>query len=593
MPSTLALPFALVNLLLIAGALVASRRELSGLLPRSRDERRALLAVFILALVLRAANPYRDVLWLDEWYILGQADGLVHHHINAFCIQGRMGDCQRFSSNEGIGYPLLLSLASSLLGYSNLAVRVVGVLSGTITVVLVYLIVRLLARDHRSALLAALVLALLPMHVRYGVTLRLTVTSVLTECLAVLGAALHVRTGRTSAGWLAAASLAFHMTVRKENPVAIVPMLVLYWWGRDRDVRPSPIPWIVGLVLLTPHIAEYFDLTMGYSDFFKPLIVHNALVVDPPGERLGISVLVRNVDYVLYWLNGYFHPFLFTALAALGLAALVRRPCSLLPLVVLWWSARLVVFLVHDIPYYIPRYMLGLSVPFAVACGLGARSLKRPQRHIVAALVLSGLAHLPFAYSDMYGLQLDAGVRTALYAVHLALPVAILVWAAGKAGGRERHLLAGAAIAGAVLVATFYPRVNIGDGVPPDVRDYLTFEERTVSQWRDGVGPECYVVASVPVRAERLWGRRVVHVESFVLTPDTRDHLLRDVTALTESGKCVYLYNSAGWVSPFDALADGPLILEQVESVALPPEWNKAFGATTNLSLYRVGQAGG
>jgi len=577
MPSPLALPFALVNLLVIAGALVASRRELSAYLPNTVSGRRALLTVLFLGLVLRAVNPYHHLLWLDEWYPVGQAEGLVHHRLNAFCVRGRMGDCQQFATFDGIGYPLVLGLTSSILGFTELAARTVGVLGGTLTIALVYLLVRILFRDHQSALWAALILALLPMHLRYGATTRLVVLSVLTECLTVLGAALHVRTGRSSAAWLTAASLAFHMTVRKENPLVLVPLMMVYWWGRRKGVRYSPVPWIVALVLLTPYVAGWFEMSMGYNDVT---------------DRLGTSSLARNLDYVLYWFNGYFTPFLFTALAALGMVALAGRSSTLTLLVTFWWSARLVVFLLHDFMFFVPRYMIGLSVPFAIACGLGARTLTCSQRSIATAILLSGLAYLPFAYGDMFGLQLDAGARAILYAIHLLLPVAFLLWAAGRAGGRERRLLAALATIGAILIVLLYPRVAVGDGIPPDVRDYLALEERTVARWRNGVEPSCHVVASVPVRAEHLWGRRMVHVESFFLLPTTGEELVRVVIALVDRGECVYLYDSQGTANARDALAGSSLSLERIDTVPISLKWVEAFGASTELALYRVGPAG-
>jgi hypothetical protein len=416
------------------------------------------------------------------------------------------------------------------------------------------------------------------MHLRYGVTTRLVVLSVLTECLAVLGAALHVRTGRSSAGWLAAASLAFHVTVRKENPLALVPLMIVYWLSGRKGVRPSPVPWIVALVLLTPYVAGWFEMSMGYIDVT---------------DRLGTSSLRRNLDYVLYWFNGYFTPVLFTALAVLGIIAFAVRSGPLVLLVTLWWSARLVVFLIHDFMFFVPRYMIGLSVPFAIACGLGARSLTCSQRSIATAILLTGLTYLPFAYGDMFGLQLDAGMRAILYAAHLVLPMIFLLWAAGRAGGRERRLLAVLAAGGAVLIVLLYPRVTVGDGIPPGVRDYLALEERTVARWREGVEPSCHVVASVPVRAEHLWGRRMVHVESFFLLPTTGEELVRDVTALVDRGECVYLYDSQGTANARDALTRSHLDLEQIDSVPLSLTWVEGFGASTQLALFRVGPTGG
>ncbi|MDP6626738.1 MAG: glycosyltransferase family 39 protein, partial [Methanopyri archaeon] len=241
MPSPLLVPASLLNLLVLGVALVASRRQLAALVPRGRRERDALLLVLALALLVRVANPFRPLPWMAEGFYADQTEGMLIYRLNGICSTGEMvesrrpfslflplgerGMCRQFAVFYPSGYPFMLAIASSLLGFGTAVPRVLGVLGGTLTVALTYLLARALTRDDRVALTAALVLALLPMHVRFGVKMLSEVFSVLVEVLAVLAAVVHVRSQRSTLGWLVASALAFHITVRRENPIAAIPIL--------------------------------------------------------------------------------------------------------------------------------------------------------------------------------------------------------------------------------------------------------------------------------------------------------------------------------------------------------------------------------
>jgi hypothetical protein len=583
MPSPLALTFALANLLVLAVALAASRRELADRFPRSGRKRRALLLILLLAFGVRSLNPYRPVPRMDDTFFRDQAEGLVHHHLNVICALGEMGDCQRFGGFKSIGYPLILSLAYVLLGFSDVAARLIGVVGGTATVACVYLLMRQLDRDHDEALVAALVLALLPMHVRFASVTLAEVPSVLTECLAVLAAVVHVRTGRSALGWLAASSLALHVTVRVENPLAIVPMLVVYWWGREHvRTRPSPLPWLVALVLVVPHFADLGVTTYGDQ---------------PISTRMDPMSITANFHYVEYWFNGYFNPYLFTALALLGCIAMWCLPPPFARLVAAWWGVRLALHLLHTFGAFVPRYMLPLSVPFAMACGAGARGRSLAAGSVVAAVLLSGAAHLPFAYAPVFGLELPAGTRSLLYALHLAIPMGILMCAAWMARGRERAVLFATIAAGALLVPTLYPAVTVTDGAGRLMREAISLEGRTIEEWEHLVGRECYMVVIAPGHTRSAWGRRIVadsrgksgESPRSVLNVDAE--LREDVASLLAKDHCVYLYEQVwekGNEPSTSLMMHGSFRLETIEYLTAPMEFAGEMTVFKGLALYRV-----
>lgn len=581
MPSPLALPVALANLLLIAGALAASRREVARVLPSCRFMRRELLLVLILAFAVRAVNPYRPLNWNDEWFYQDQSLNLAVNRLNVFCIFGQLEDCQRFAMFNPIGYPVMLSLASTFLGHSGVAILAVGIVAGTLSVGITYLIARLLSREHRTALFAAIVVALIPMHVRYAMVSSPMVVTVLFEGMAVLGALLHARTGRTAPGWLGIMSLAFAVTVRREAPLALIPMALVYLVTSSR-ARPSALPWIVALVLTAPHFGDWDEYNWNQ--------MHNESVSEHESilHRVHPRHVVNNIHYITYWLDGYFQPFLFTALALIGWASWRHLPRGYAALTLGWFATRLTIYLFHSYPVFIPRYMTSLTIPFAIAAGAGASALSLPTGPLVAGLVLSGLLHLPFAFAPLYGLELPGATMSVLTLLHIAVPAAILLWMALRTTGRERSMAGTALVACLVLMTTFYTTNMTTDGLPKTYSTAFQLEREAIDGWRTLVAPDCVVIVPRPIPYRVLWQRSLLMLSSHLPMPETVAILHDDVRTLLDDGTCVYIYETQrGQDTAFLMLHDS-FRLEPVGRVPLPDEVAGITEFYRELALYRI-----
>ncbi len=582
MPSPLALPAALLNLLLAAVALIASRRQLAAALPGYPSGRRILLLVLILAFGVRVANPYEPLMWNDEWFYHDQAESLMIDRLNTFCTFGEPGACRDTAMFYPIGYPLVLSLGMAVTGSADTAARLLGVLAGTATVAVAYLLARLLLRDECAALTAALIIALLPMHVRYAVEVRPDVLGALAEGLAVLAAVLHVRSGRDAPGWLAALSFAFAAMVRREALLVLVPVAVVYHWGSRHGVRPSLFPWALAFVLLIPHIAETPER------FWNQMYTESVAEYDGVARRVHPRYVLENLHYITYWVNGYFQPYLFTALAFIGIAALSRLPAPIGSLTVLWFVTRIAPYLFHSYTVFIPRYMLALSVPYALMAGAAVTVLSWPTGVLKTGLLVSGLLHLPFAYSRMFGLELPYGVRGPLGIVHGLVPLALLVWGARHAIGRERRATAVALLVGLVLLPMLYPNVEQADGLIPPFHRTFYLESSTIEGWQVLVGEDCFVVVPSPVPYRALWQRPLVMRTSHLALPDTVAGLHDDVAGLLAEGACVYLYETQRVPDIDGRMMHDSFVLEHQGLVIVPTNDAKATGMLQELSLYRV-----
>ena len=582
MPSPLALPAALLNLLFAAVALIASRRQLAAALPRAPGGRRALLLVLVLAFGVRAVSPYEPLMWNDEWFYHDQAESLMVDRLNTFCTFGEPSTCRSPAMFYPIGYPLALSLAMSMTGSVGMAARLVGVLAGTATVAVAYLLARLLVRDDRAALTAALVIALLPMHVRYAVEVRPEILGVFAEGLAVLAAVVHVRSRRDAPGWLAALSFAFAAMVRREALLVLVPVAVVYHWGDRRGVRPSLLPWIVAIALLVPHIAETPER------FWNQMYTESVMEYESVTLRVHPRYVLDNLHYLTYWVNGYFQPFLFTALALASIIALPRLPAPVGTLTALWFVTRLAPYLLHSYTMFIPRYMLALSIPFALAAGAAVTLLSWPTSVLWAGMIVSGLLHLPFAYSPMFGLELPYEVRGPLGIVHGLVPLAILTWGARRAAGLERSATTAMLVTGLVLVPMLYPHVDRADGLIRPFHRTFNLESSTIEGWRVLVGEECFVVVPNPVPYRALWQRPLVMRASRRALPATVAQLHDDVAGLLDDGACVFLYETQQVPDIDGRMMHDTFVLEQLGHVPVPVIDAEATGMLQELSLYRV-----
>ena len=530
---------------------------------------------------------------MAEGFYGDQAEGIVVYRLNGICSLGKivenrlpfslflpMGErdvCRQFAVFYPSGYPFMLAIVSSLLGFGGAAPWMRGVLGGTLTVALTYFLARVLSRDYRVALTAALVLALLPMHVRFGVKMLSEVSSVLVEVLAVLAAVVHVRSQRPALGWLAASSLVLHITVRRENPLAVVPIMVIYLWGRRKGFKPSVLPWLVALALLVPHAMDWSELTFGYMDIPR---------------RVNPVYYLHNLNYVSYWLDGHFQPFLFTALAMLGVATIHRAPSSFVALVTLWFIVRMAPYILHEpittATPVIHRYMINAMVPYALLAGAGSRSLCSSRGHLVAVLVLSGLAHLPFAYGPLFGGELAEGTRTLLRIIHLALPVLVLGWAALLGGARYPRRLGALAVSGLILVTVLYPLADPVDDLSAPIRDANELGTRIADDWRSLVGDGCYVAAAQPMRSRMLWGRYPVVPGSDSGLSGIEATLDEDVRTLLGRGECVYLYDTSQGTAKTSSVMRQDFKLELLARESIPPALVEAAGDVRGHALYRV-----
>jgi hypothetical protein len=381
--ATLEVAAVVVALWLSAALAVAGRRAALRALRRvPRSAWAIVLALTLLAAAVRLASPERYGIHGDEWWIMEQGRSALLRHRNALCWFHDMRDAPDIEEvlragdldcpapihgEQPAGAPVAIALAYAAGGVSVRSAQAVSLASSVLAVPAMFLLAAAALGDIRAGVLAAALLALMPMHVLMALVPNADSLSALAATSALAALALALRTGSRSLAALAVLLLSLAASVRPENLVLAVPFA---WWSRSsgpagRRLR-SPALWCL------------------FAALYLPVLAHNA--APPPegglvlhlrpesGSAFSLSYLPRQAGSALaylapgaepYWLRNLHTPV--TAVAAcIGVALVGRRRAA--PL--LLWSASLAG--VYAFYYaFSPRFVLAASLGLVPLSGVG------------------------------------------------------------------------------------------------------------------------------------------------------------------------------------------------------------------------------
>lgn len=374
--------------------------DLRRMLGRRDAFRMAILAGAAIALTLFAA-PRTNRIYYDEQIYQGIGQNLSDLKLAQMCNDGTVeyGRLQCWSgeyNKQPYAYPHLLSLAYRVFGVSESIAFFVNAGVMALTVWLVYLLTLVLFGDRTAAVLAGLIMALIPQQLLWSATAAVEPSASMACVAAVLCAAYFRQSGSTVALAATAVATAYAMQFRVES-VLIVPVVGLFIWRRAVGELGRPRLWVIGL------------LTLALA------AVHLGHLIAVRSEGWGTSEARLSFGYVLANLqvNGRFYladgrfPVVFTMLAASGL---VGRPHQEERLYI---GVYFLIFFGIFLMFYAGSYNYGADVRYslmtypalAVLGGLGAAGVvtwleKRiPERRVLvavtAALALQFLWYAP------------------------------------------------------------------------------------------------------------------------------------------------------------------------------------------------------
>jgi len=266
--------------------------------------------LFLLALALRVLLPERvHYTYNDEYEYLEYAQRLA-----------ATGEYRLWTGPPaGVA---LYAFAFALFGpWSDVAFGVTIVAASLSAPALVWTL-RRLGVERAVAMLAGLLLALTPLHVKHAASASLEVLSLLAILLTVGTAVELLRTPRWGQSACFALSLLCALTVRVEN-WALLPLLVLLAWllrhERARLAAPLLVPGVVSTVLAALYLPGILDAPIRYDPWWKsrlpavPLLLANLgfwVAGDPMLRKLPLLVagvglvagVARSRTATIFWL---------------------------------------------------------------------------------------------------------------------------------------------------------------------------------------------------------------------------------------------------------------------------------------------------
>jgi len=253
--------------------------HVTALAPRLPDDaaaRRSLavsLALFGAAFALRLLWPERvHYTFNDEYEYLDHAQRLLDT------------GSYRLWTGPPAGVALL-ALAFAAFGPASEVAFLLTIVLASATPPVLYGLLRRLGVDHAVSLVAAVLLVVMPLHVKHSASASIEIPSL----LLLLGAIGTFTAMLRAPGWLNATSLAtclfLALTVRVENWALAVVLPVVAWRLRDQVRRPRPGQLALvalAVVLAAAYVPGILDAPIRYSLWWKSRL--------PPGELLLVNL---------------------------------------------------------------------------------------------------------------------------------------------------------------------------------------------------------------------------------------------------------------------------------------------------------------
>ena len=378
-------------------ALVVAR-ELKREFSSSRDHLQILAPVALAVCLTLWVAPRTNRIYYDEQIYQGIGQNLSDLRLAQMCNSGVVEygrlDCSIGEYNkQPYAYPHLLSVAYRLFGVHEMTAFAVNALAMAATVTAVYMLTWLLFNDRVAAWFAALIIAMTPQQILWSATAAVEPTASLACVIALVCAALFLRSRSTVALAATACAAAYAIQFRPESPL-VLPVLGVLLWRTLRTELGSTRVWWCGLL------------------FAALATVHVGHLVAVRNENWGTSAARLSLVYVIPNLrvNGWFYlgdwrfPIIFTLLAIVGLFG---RGFGRERLALIGYFA---LFFVMDLLFYAGSYNYGADVryslltypPIAILAGLGARGLYgfvlRMPRGISARTAVAGALVFQFLW---------------------------------------------------------------------------------------------------------------------------------------------------------------------------------------------------
>lgn len=369
--------------------------------------RAILIAVIWLGLVLRLYHLDSNSLWADE--VVTEILIRMRPHVMLEIIH-------RYDNHPPLFYAL--TSVSRVWGDSDFAARLPAALAGILSVPAVFVLARRLQMSTVAGLMASLLLATMPFHLRFSQEARSYTTAILLQIIALYWLYRSLSTdGRWSWLWYVLAMIAglythyfaFLWLAAQAGFVLLTCLAILL--RRDGSDRPAPLRR-----LALPFAASFLLCAVAYLPWYRSLLLHTQLLAGLarlPGtapKPHDLTILVSFWRGIAEQQHAFALALLAAAIAGVGVGLFRRRFDATTYLILNLFVPALALTVASSAPYFDVKYLFPIVAPVLLMAAQGSSSVydvvaavgKRVSRSAAAGLALLGAAVLMVSLSPAY-----------------------------------------------------------------------------------------------------------------------------------------------------------------------------------------------
>ncbi len=406
-------PLYFSSFILFISLVLAFKNSIYKSLKIFRKNLKLILLVFFLAFTIREIIPPKTTrLFFDEDIYLDMAKQIVTHFSSCLCDFGNKFECFRCELMKWpVAHPFLLSLPFSIFGTSEMVATHFMIFLSSLSTIFIFLSSYLIFKNEKIAFLSSLILAILPIHILWSVTKAADITFSFFTSLLLFFSLLSSKSNDIKIHFLSLLALILAIQAKSEA-IILIPLYFLTQLMLNQNYFKlfEKKSYVFSLI---------FTFSLAFTYFLHTFYAFKTDTWGGTKEKMCISYLNENLltnlkfwfelpaleDKWAYEGKQLYHPFIFTLMACLGLATLIKNNFRVSVVLLSWFVAMFLMYASFyagsvywgvDVRYVLPQY-----IPFSLISAYGfyffIKILKRRVKENTAFLLL--LIFLVFYFS--------------------------------------------------------------------------------------------------------------------------------------------------------------------------------------------------
>tara|TARA_Y100000310_G_C20700789_1_gene829682 strand:+ start:5865 stop:7382 length:1518 start_codon:yes stop_codon:yes gene_type:complete len=284
-----------------------------------------ILIVLLIGVLIRLfLVPHHHRFFIDESFYIGAAKNLLFYFKSTIATG---------IYPKQIGWPALLTIPFFLFGVNNYVAIYTSIFFGSLSVILMYILVYLLSKNARLAIISSFLLAILPLHAIYSGTAETIIASVFFLLATLISFIIMIKNQQTRLIFLTVFLFLFTIQIRLENILILIPMLVFIFLNHIKiSWKKWRFPLILSLPLLTSYLFQFFRLINFYDNSYNG----------------NVNLFGFNEILIRFMFDFSFLTILFLVLTITGIIALYSLNKRTLALYLSWFSVYLGYYLFYQ-----------------------------------------------------------------------------------------------------------------------------------------------------------------------------------------------------------------------------------------------------